>query len=76
MIRYTDGTIKDLTRVANFGNTGQQGSGSIAVRDPQVSWDGTRALFSMVIGAPESAVRIRDFSTIQLLYQVIPLSKT
>jgi hypothetical protein len=32
---------------------GQQGANAIAVRDPAVHWSGTKALFSMVIGAPE-----------------------
>ncbi|MGH1366627.1 MAG: T9SS type A sorting domain-containing protein [Calditrichia bacterium] len=52
-IRYTDGTLRNLTEVAGYGVSGFQGSTSIAVRDPQVFWDGNKAVFSMVIGAPE-----------------------
>ena len=52
-IRYTDGTLKNLTREAGFGNTGFQGNNAIAVRDPTVHWSGNKALFSMVIGAPQ-----------------------
>src|SRR6266550_895475 len=51
-IRYPDGTTKNLTRAAGFGRTGMQGPSSIAVREPSVHWSGTKALFSMVIGAP------------------------
>ncbi len=51
-IRYPDGTTKNLTRTAGFGNGGMQGASSIAVREPSVHWSGTKALFSMVIGAP------------------------
>ena len=51
-IRYRNGTVRNLTRAAGFGNSGFQGAGSIAVRDPSVSWDGTKVLFSMVVGAP------------------------
>ena len=51
-IRYPDGTMKNLTKTAGFGNTGMQGAAAIAVRDPAVHWSGTKALFSMVTGAP------------------------
>ena len=51
-IRYPDGTLKNLTRAAGFGNDGMQGAASVAVREPSVHWSGTKALFSMVIGAP------------------------
>jgi hypothetical protein len=53
MIRYPDGTLKNLTRLAGFGTAAtQQGATSIAVREPSVHWSGTKALFSMVIGSP------------------------
>ena len=51
-IRYPDGTLKNLTRAAGFGMDGHQGGNSIAVREPSVHWSGTKALFSMVVGAP------------------------
>lgn len=51
-IRYTDGTLRNLTAAAGYGNAGQQGANAIGVRDPAVSWDGTKAVFSMVVGAP------------------------
>jgi hypothetical protein len=52
-IRYPDGTQRNLTREAGFGNTGFQAENAIAVRDPSIHWNGTKALFSMVIGAPQ-----------------------
>lgn len=52
-IRYADGTLRNLTAAAGYGvATGFQGANAIAVRDPAVYWDGTKALFSMVVGAP------------------------
>ncbi|MCA9201153.1 MAG: hypothetical protein KDA87_26615, partial [Planctomycetales bacterium] len=51
-IRYTDGTLKNLTAAAGYGSSGMQGANAIAVRDPSVSWDGSKVIFSMVVGAP------------------------
>jgi hypothetical protein len=51
-IRYPDGTLKNLTKSAGFGMEGMQGASAIAVREPSVHWSGTKALFSMVTGAP------------------------
>lgn len=50
-IRYPNGTLKNLTQAAGYGQTGFQGATSIAVRDPSVYWDGTKVIFSMVIGS-------------------------
>jgi hypothetical protein len=57
-IRYTDGTLRNLTKEAGFGADGLQGAGAIAVRDPSVHWDGTRVVFSMIIGAPEKQYEV------------------
>ncbi len=51
-IRYTDGSLKNLTQTAGYGQSGMQGATAIAVRDPHVHWSGTKAVFSMAIGAP------------------------
>lgn len=51
-IRYPDGSVRNLTEQAGFGNAGMQGANAIGVRDPEVHWSGTRAIVSMVIGAP------------------------
>lgn len=53
MLRYPDGTLRNLTREAGFGDTAEmQGAKAIAVRQPCVHWSGNKAVFSMVIGAP------------------------
>ncbi len=52
-IRYNDGTLRNLTREAGYGNSGLQANDAIAVRDPSIHWSGNKALFSMVIGAPQ-----------------------
>jgi hypothetical protein len=53
VIRYPDGTLRNLTREAGFGSPDPfQGATAIAVRDPDVHWSGTKAIFSMVVGAP------------------------
>lgn len=52
-IRYPDGALRNLTREAGFGEAATfQGAAAIAVRDPAVHWNGTKAVFSMVIGSP------------------------
>ena len=52
-IRYEDGTLRNLTAAAGFGNPpGFQGVNSIAVREPCVHWSGNKAVFSMVVGSP------------------------
>lgn len=50
MLLQPSGALRNLTREAGFGMVGFQGANGIAVRDPDVHPDGTRALFSMVIG--------------------------
>ena len=60
-IRYTDGTLKNLTQAAGYGQTGQQGATAIAVRDPSVYWDGTKAIFSMVIGAATARYQVATY---------------
>lgn len=56
MIRYPNGTEKNITRLAGYGESGESqiSNKSIAVRDPAVSWDGTKIIFSMVIGEKKS----------------------
>ena len=51
-IRYPDGTLKNLTRAAGFGQPGPQDPNGIAVRQPCVHWSGQKAVFSMVVGSP------------------------
>jgi hypothetical protein len=60
-IRYGDGTTRNLTAAAGYGNAGFQGAGSIAVRGPAVHWNGTKAVFSMVIGATEQQYQYEDY---------------
>lgn len=60
-ILYPSGALKNVTRTAGFGNAGFQGASSIAVREPSVHWSGTKALFSMVIGAPTQQYQVMTF---------------
>ncbi|MBA4850645.1 3-coathanger stack domain-containing protein [Emticicia sp. BO119] len=60
-IRYPNGTLKNLTQAAGFGQAGFQGATSIAVRDPSVHWDGTKALFSMVIGSATARYQVNSY---------------
>ena len=60
-IRYPDGTLKNLTAAANYGSAGLQGANAIAVRDPAVYWDGTKAVFSMVVGAPTQQYQVATY---------------
>ncbi|MEM7355097.1 MAG: hypothetical protein AAF657_30085 [Acidobacteriota bacterium] len=60
-ILYPSGELCNVTRENGFGDAGIfQGPDSIAVRDPHVHWDGTRALFSMVIGAPAMQFQVTE----------------
>jgi hypothetical protein len=49
MLRYPDGSIRNLTQEAKIGGN-TSGANSIAVREPSVHWNGSKALFSMVVG--------------------------
>lgn len=60
-IRYPDGTVKDLTAAAGYGVSSQQGATAIAVRQPCVHWNGTKAIFSMVIGAPTKQYEVSTY---------------
>ena len=61
-IIYPDGTLKNLTQLAGYGTaSGLQGANSIAVRQPCIHWSGTKALFSMVVGAPASSGAAQPF---------------
>ena len=67
-IRYADGNLRNLTQEASFGDAGMQGANAIAVRDPSVHWDGSKAVFSMLIGAPTQ--RYQLITTYWQLYEV------
>jgi hypothetical protein len=54
MLRYPNGSLRNLTREAGYGLDGAQGANAIAVREPSVHWSGERALFSMLVGAPSA----------------------
>ena len=63
-ILYPDNTLKNLTQAAGYGATapdGFQGTDAIAVRDPAVHWDGDKAIFSMVIGAPTKQFQVETY---------------
>lgn len=47
MIVYPNGTVRNLTEEAGYGTTPGQ---EICVREPNVHWSGTKAVFSMVVG--------------------------
>lgn len=74
MIRYGDGTLRNLTREAGYGDSAVlQGNKSIAVRQPSVHWSGNKAVFSMVVGAP-----VKDWDITLFywqLYEVTGLGK-
>jgi hypothetical protein len=73
-IRYPDGTVRNLTAEAGFGSpAGFQGPNSIAVREPSVYWDGTKAIFSMVVGAPAS--RFAPSNPMWQIYEVTGLGQ-
>lgn len=60
-IRYPGGALKNLTATAGYGETGLQGAGAIAVREPCVHWGGTKAVFAMVVGAPTQQYQTTEY---------------
>jgi hypothetical protein len=68
-IRYPDGSVKNLTRAAGYGQWGAQDGNGIAVRQPCVHWSGQKAVFSMVVGAPRHQF---DYSSVSFwqLYEI------
>lgn len=72
-IRYPHGTRKNLTAAAGYGNEDFQGVNAIAVRDPSVHWDGSKAVFSMVVGARTEQYEILEFRW--QLYEIIGLGQ-
>lgn len=72
-IYYPDGTWTNLTRLAGYGNGGFQGTNGIAVRQPAVHWSGKKAVFSMVVGAPQSTNDTTQF--FWQLYEITNLNK-
>ncbi len=60
-IRYPDGTTKNLTRAAGYGQWGNQSPNGIAVRQPCVHWSGQKAVFSMVVGSPSNINAITTY---------------
>lgn len=61
MIRYSEGSLRNLTREAGFGSAGFQGANAVAVREPLVRWSGSKALVSMVIGSPDRQYVWQDY---------------
>ena len=75
-IRYSDGELRNLTAEAGYGSSapdGFQGADAIAVRDPDVHWDGQKAVFSMVIGAPKERYEVDTYYW--QLYEVTGLGR-
>lgn len=55
------GNLRNLTREAGYGVAATfQGENAIAVRDPSVHWDASKAVFSMVVGAPTEQYQVID----------------
>lgn len=72
-ILYPDGTRRNLTQQAGYGTTGFQGANAIAVRNPSVHFSGTKAVFSMVVGAPTQQYQVNPY--FWQLYEVTGLGQ-
>ena len=72
-ILYPNGTLRNLTHEAGFGNAGFQGNGSIAVREPAVHWSGSKVLFSMVVGA--TTEQYQWITTYWQIYEITGLAE-
>jgi uncharacterized protein (TIGR03437 family) len=68
-IRYSDGSLRNLTQEAGLGVTPGQ---EIAVREPSVHWSGAKALVSIVIGGTTK----NDYSPVYWqIYEVTGISQ-
>ncbi|MBL6750811.1 MAG: choice-of-anchor D domain-containing protein [Nevskia sp.] len=73
-IRYPDGTMRNLTKEAGYGQaSAQDGANAIAVRQPTVDWNGQKAIFSMLVGAP--AQQYQQVNYFWQLYEVTGLQE-
>jgi hypothetical protein len=73
-IRYPDGKLRNLTQEAGYGLAGaQDGAKAIAVRQPTVDWNGQKAIFSMLVGAP--AQQYQEVASFWQLYEVTGLQE-
>jgi hypothetical protein len=73
-IRYPDGTLRNLTQAAGYGQAGMQGATAIAVRDPSPSWDARKVVFSALVGAPTQRYQVQTYCW--QLYEVTGLGPT
>ena len=75
MIRYPDGSLRNLTKEAGYGVEGlQSGPNAIAVREPAVHWDARKVVFSMIVGGPSKQFDRADTYRWQI-YEVTGLNK-
>ncbi len=75
MIRYPDGSLRNLTKEAGYGVEGlQSGPNAIAVREPAVHWDAQKVVFSMIVGGPSRQFDRADNFKWQI-YEVTGLKK-
>jgi hypothetical protein len=76
-LMQVDGTVRFLTAEAGFGiqSGSTQTENAIAVRQPCVHWNGTKALFSMVVGGPLRAFDQTYRSNRWQIYEVTNLDQ-
>ena len=62
-VRFSNGQVVNLLSVADWSAIpgGQPATGTVAVRNPCVYWDASKALFSMVIGVPSGPADATPF---------------
>ncbi len=72
-ILYPNGVLKNLTSAAGYGGVGLITNNAIAVRQPCVHWNGQKAVFSMVVGAPSGMFDMTKFYW--QLYEVVGLGE-
>ncbi|QSQ23170.1 hypothetical protein JY651_50205 [Pyxidicoccus parkwayensis] len=69
--RFSDGQVVDLLALADWSAVAatRPAANTLSVRNPSVNWTATKALFSMVVGAPASAT-----DTTQFLWQLYEIT--
>lgn len=73
----TSGALRFLTQEAGYGSAGgatvMTGNQAIAVRDPAIAFDASKAIFSMVVGAPATVGGAENYSW--QLYEITNLQQ-
>lgn len=74
MLRYPDGSLRNLTAEAGYGMSGLQSDRAIAVREPSVHPAGKKVIFSMLLGSPRRSKELQTKASSGFRWQLYEIS--